>query len=174
MLTAEEAAAVYERAKTSAPQSHMPESSNQLRPPNWSDYPHSQEKSDEGGTKTLALYMDSIYYAWATGDGKPALKFIDTKQCLNCAYYLEKALDDTSGGKYTLVPELTYGPYLAADFDDGDLHIELAYERGETWVSEYGEERKTSDPDSGKLYAKLHWTGTEWVIVEFAESLDKE
>ena len=172
-MSREEALETYERAKTPVKPTHMPNENKNLPVPSRSDYPAATEKSEQGAGETLALYMDSIYYAFATGDARPALEVIDAQQCINCAYYLQDAMDGAEGGHYGMSPELTYDNFYYEEAADGDIIVKLPFRHGEIWESKMGDRYMSAGPGSGNAYGKLHWNGSEWVLVEFAETLDE-
>ena len=173
LMSREEALETYERVKTPVETTHMPAENKDLPVPSRSDYPATTENSEQGAAETLALYTETIYYAFATGDARPALEVVDVQQCINCAVYLKAALDGAQKGSYGMSPELTYDTFYYEEADDGDIIVELPYQHGEIWESNMGERVKTSGPRSGTVLGKLRWTGSGWVLVEFAETLDE-
>lgn len=151
----------------------MPAENRGLPPPSRSDYPVTTEKSEQGAAATLGLYADSIHYAYATGDARPALEFIDGEQCINCAVYLQHALDAAEKGHYSVRPDLTYDDFYHEQANDGDIIVELPFQQGESWESRMGRRYKSSDPNSGTLHGKLHWNGSAWMLVDFADTIDE-
>lgn len=167
VMSKDEALQTYKRAKTPVEPTHMPAENKDLPAPSRSDYPATTEESEQGAASTLALYIDSIYYAYATGDARPALEFIDVEQCINCAYYLQDAMDGAERGHYGMSPELTYDTFYYEESDDGDMMIELPFQHGEIWESKMGRHFKSGDPGTETVYGKLRWNGSAWVLVEF-------
>ena len=170
VMSKEEALKIYERAKTPVEPTHMPAENKGLPAPSRSAFPESTERSELGAAETLALYTDSIYYAYATGDARPALEFIDTEQCINCAYYIQKAMDGAEEGHYGMSPELTYDTFYYEEAADGDILVRLPFQHGEIWESKMGKQFKSTDPGTRTANGKLHWNGSAWVLVEFSDA----
>lgn len=143
--------------------SKIPPENRDLKAPDPKDYPGFYEKTDEGADSALRFYLDSLYYAGATGDMTSFDLVTNEGKCSGC----DKA---RAGLKDAQEKGSSVSPLSWKEVESGTRVLEGIEYR--FIVFDLAEGSVVTGPDAGQpveggryiSVANMDWNGKHWVI----------